>query len=339
MQKPEIFSGRRNTTARYTVSYAAGPRATPSVSGGKVYTLGAEGDLRAYHIDNGKLAWAKKFSEGDVPTPMWGYSASPLIDRNKLICLATAQNIAMAFDKDTGDVLWKALSGKEPGYAPPVIYDSGGKRQLIIWHPAALVSLDPENGKEWWSEPYEVKQGLSIAMPRMENDYLFVSSAYEGSLMMKMDKNKPAATRLWKRGGRSEKTTDAIHILCPTPVLRNGLIYGVEVYGQLRCLKEENGDRLWETFAATTPGEPIRWATAFIVANEDRYILANDQGDLIIAKMTGARYEQLSRAHILEPTNKDANRPVVWSHPAFANRCVYWRNDKEIVCVSMSAAR
>jgi outer membrane protein assembly factor BamB len=321
----------------YTVSYAAGPRATPSVAGGKVYTLGAEGDLRCYNTNDGKLVWSKKFSEGDVPTPMWGYSASPLVDRDKVICLGNKENIAIAFNKDTGDAVWKNLAGKEPGYAPPVIYEFGGKRQLIMWHPAALVSLNPETGQEYWSERHEVKQGLSIAMPRLMDDLLFVSSAYEGSLMMRMDKNKPAATRLWKRGGKSERTTDSIHILCPTPLLRDGLIFGVEAYGQLRCLKAENGDRLWETFAATTNGEMLRWASAFIIGQGDRCIVANDQGDIIIAKMTAKGYEELTRAHILEPTNKDANRPVVWSHPAFANKCIYMRNDKEIVCLSMSA--
>jgi hypothetical protein len=63
----------------------------------------------------------------------------------------------------------------------------------------------------------------------------------------------------------------------------------------------------------------------------------NDQGDLIIAKMSPGGYQEISRAHILEPTNKDANRPVNWSYPAFANKCVFMRNDKEIVCVSMAA--
>src|SRR5438309_1782774 len=94
-----------------------------------------------------------KFPQGGAKivwrTPMWGYASSPLIDGDKLICVGSANNIAIAFNKNTGDIVWKNLSGKEPGYAPPVIYEAGGKRQLIIWHPAAIVSLDPENGKEY----------------------------------------------------------------------------------------------------------------------------------------------------------------------------------------------
>ena len=94
------------------------------------------------------------------------------------------------------------------------------------------------------------------------------------------------------------------------------------------------GERVWETQAVT--GEKARWATAFIVRHGDRFFINNDHGELIIAKLTPQGYREISRAHLLEPTNTDPGRPVVWSHPAFANQCVYARNDKEIVCVSLA---
>jgi hypothetical protein len=87
--------------------------------------------------------------------------------------------------------------------------------------------------------------------------------------------------------------------------------------------------------AATTDGKPVRWANAFLVKNGDRFFLFNEKGDLIIAKLTPRGYEEISRAHLLEPTGTAAGRAVVWSHPAFANRCIYARNDKEIVCASL----
>ena len=121
-----------------------------------------------------------------------------------------------------------------------------------------------------------------------------------------------------------------------TPFLQDGYIYGVCSYGQLRCLKMETGERVWETFAATTSGGPVRWANTFIVKNGGRFFLFNEKGDLIIAKLSPRGYEEISRAHLLEPTNKDCGRPVVWSHPAFANRHVYARNDKELICVELA---
>jgi hypothetical protein len=121
-----------------------------------------------------------------------------------------------------------------------------------------------------------------------------------------------------------------------TPFIQEGHIYGVCSYGQLRCLKLDTGERVWETFAATTDGKPVRWANAFLVKHEDRFFLANELGDLIIARLTPAGYEENSRARLLKATTTDPRRAVVWSHPAFANRCVFMRNDGEIVCASLA---
>jgi outer membrane protein assembly factor BamB len=124
-----------------------------------------------------------------------------------------------------------------------------------------------------------------------------------------------------------------------TPFLDEHHIYGVCSYGQLRCLKADTGERLWGTLAATTnDGKETRWANAFLVRNGRRFFLFNEKGDLIIARLSPAGYEEISRAHLLEPTNSDPGRAVVWSHPAFANQSIYARNDKEIVCASLAAA-
>ena len=133
------------------------------------------------------------------------------------------------------------------------------------------------------------------------------------------------------------RTTDGLHSIMPTPSIKDGHIYGVCSYGQLRCLKADTGERVWETLKATTGDKLERWANAFLVAQGDRFFLFNEKGDLIIARLTPKGYEEISRAHILEPTNTMPGRPVVWSHPAFANKCIYARNDKEIVCISLAA--
>jgi hypothetical protein len=122
-----------------------------------------------------------------------------------------------------------------------------------------------------------------------------------------------------------------------TPVLRDGHIYGVCSYGELRGLRLADGKRLWQTLEATCGGsEPQRWANAFIVEQGDRYFLFNEKGDLIIARFSPKGYDEIDRSHILDPTGKALQRKVVWSHPAFANRSMYARNDREIVCVSLA---
>src|ERR1051325_3254978 len=117
----------------YSVSYPSGPRATQTVHDGKVYTLGAEGNLACLDAEKGTLLWSHDFKKDfNLKTPMWGFAGHPLVDGQKLICLAGGDgSVAVAFDKDSGKELWRALSAKEPGYAPPMIYEFAAKRQLI----------------------------------------------------------------------------------------------------------------------------------------------------------------------------------------------------------------
>jgi outer membrane protein assembly factor BamB len=320
----------------YTMSYNAGPRAAPLVSGGRVYTLGGEGDLQCRQVVDGQLVWQKEL--GKQQTPTWGFSASPLIEGDKLIAIgADPAGMVMAFNKDTGALLWQAVPAREPGYSSPIVIEAGGVRQLIVWSPQSLNSLDPDTGKVHWSEAFASRQGMSIATPRRLGDLLLVSAFYDGAMMMRLDPEKPAATRVWKSGGRNERNTVALHAVMVTPVLKDDHIYGVCSYGQLRCLKALTGERVWETLAATGDGNPTRWGNAFIVPNGERYFLFNEKGDLIIARFSPAGYEEISRAHVIDPTNTDPGRPVVWCQPAFANRSMYVRSDKELVCVSLAA--
>lgn len=322
----------------YTMSYSTGPRCTPVVSGGKVWALGAEGNLHCLDAQTGKVVWSRDFkSDFHARTPMWGFAGHPVLDRDRLICLSGGPgSVAVALDKDSGKEIWRALDAREPGYCPPALIEAGGTRQLILWHPQAVSSLDPATGKIFWSHPWEVRSGLSIATPRMAGDLLLLSSFYNSSKCFKLDAAKPAAALHWEGQSFSEKKTDTLHSLMSTPFIEDGHIYGVCSYGQLRCLRLETGERVWETFAATTAGNPVRWANAFIVKHEDRFFLANELGDLILARLTPNGYEEISRASLLKPATTDPRRAVVWSHPAFAMRRVFMRNDEDVICASLA---
>jgi hypothetical protein len=100
----------------------------------------------------------------------------------------------------------------------------------------------------------------------------------------------------------------------------------------------EDGRRLWQTTLPTDDSKRrSRHATAFLVKHGDRFFLFNELGDLIIAKLSRTGYEEQGRFHVLEPTNEAFGRSVVWSHPAFANKCLFARNDEELVCVNLAA--
>jgi len=318
----------------YTVSYAAGPRVTPLVNEGKVYSLGAEGHLLCLEADDGMLVWSRDLKRDfNLRTPTWGFAGHPLVDGDKLICLVGGEgSVAVAFDKHSGKELWRALTAKEPGYAPPMIYTYNGRKQLIVWHPEAVNGLDPETGKVLWSYPWEIRAGMSIPTPRQVGDRLFLTCFYNGSLMLRIAEGTPEV--LWKSPKASEKDTLMLHSVMSTPVVDQTHLYGCCSYGQFRCLNTATGERVWETFEPIT-GRSERWGNAFIIAQGGRYFLFNELGDLIIARLTAEKYEEICRTHLIEPDNHDAHRPVVWSHPAFANRSVYARNDGEIVCVSL----
>ncbi len=333
----------------YEISYPAGPRTTPLVHAGKVYALGAMGDLFCLDVGTGKVVWSKNFPKDyQAPVPLWGFAASPLLDGDRLICLVGGEgSLVVAFHKDTGKELWRSLSVKEQGYCPPMIYTIGGKRQLIIWHPEAVCGLDPETGKLYWSQPFGVKANLTVPTPRQAGDLLFVTSFYNGAMMLKFEADRPAPVVLWKAKVQSEqpRLTDTLHSIIPTPVIRDGYIYGVCSYGELRCLKADTGERVWESMKATTGGPKERWANVFLVPQDDRVFLLNEKGDLIIARLTPQGYDEISRAHVIEPTNRmvagqrQDRASVLWSHPAFAHQSVYVRNDKEIVCLSLAAGQ
>jgi outer membrane protein assembly factor BamB len=330
---------------KYTISYNCGPRATPLVQGGKVYTLGAMGHLHCLDAAKGTPLWSKDFARDyKARPPVWGWSASPLLEGDNLICLVGGKgSVVVAFDRDSGKEKWKALAADEVGYSSPLVVKAAGKRQLIVWHSAAVNALNPETGAVYWSVPYAANANMGgqpavqIATPRLEGDLLFVTSFYAGSMLLKLDAEKPAATVVWRaKIKKPGQDRDGLHAINTTPFLKDGYLYGVCGKGELRCLEAKTNKQMWETYTATTGTKPAFCATAFLVRSSDRFFLFNDQGDLVIARLTPQKYEEIDRAHFLEPTGLAFGRKVVWSHPAFANRCMFARNDKEIICVSLA---
>lgn len=323
--------------ARYTISYPAGPRCTPVIDGDLVYVVGAVGHMFCLKTDDGSVVWQRNFVD-DFSTrlPIWGMVASPLIDGNQVITLVGGKDnsLVVSFDKATGKELWRALQDPGVGYAPPVIFEFGGRRQLIMWHPEAVSSLDPETGETIWQVPYRVRAGLSIATPRKSGNRLFVASFYNGPRMIEVADDGASAEIVWSGKSDSEINTDGIHPIMCTPWFDGKNIYSICSYGQLRCLDASNGDRLWETFEATGKG---RWWNAFIVPQGNRFFIHNEQGDLIIARLSPAGYEELSRAKLIEPTRPVMRRQTIWSHPAFAMKSIFARNDKEIIRVNLAA--
>ncbi|WP_425616770.1 PQQ-binding-like beta-propeller repeat protein [Anatilimnocola sp. NA78] len=321
------------------VGYAAGPRASVTIDAGKAYALGATGWLHCLDAASGKILWKRDLeTDYQIAMPIWGITAAPLVEGDLLLLHIGGKNGAciVAVNKDTGADVWQALNDRGQ-YSTPLVVDQGGKRVAICWTGDSVTGLDVKDGKPQWSEAWKPRNmPIGVATPVIEGDRVFFTSFYDGSLLLKLDRETAKAEKLWHVIGRDERNTDALHSIISTPVFENGYIYGVDSYGELRCLDAKTGDRVWEN---TTAVPKARWSTIHFVKNGDRYFLFNERGELIIAKLSPQGYDEISRAKLIEPTLEQLRQRggVCWSHPGFANKCVFARNDDELVCASLAA--
>ena len=319
------------TDCDYNISYALGPRATPAVDGDRVYTVGAEGNMFCLNVKDGSEVWKKdiKAEYGLKEAPLWGFSNHPLVVGERIYIVAGGEgSVAVALDKMTGEEVWRSLSAKEQGYCPPTMIEAGGVQQLLIWHAEGINSLNPETGELYWSIPTKVAYNMSIIAPIKHGDYLLLTALQGGSMLLKLDPEKPAATKVWRGKGLNPDHNP--------PVVFEDHIYGVDVNGRLRCLELVSGERIWESLATCSNGRPEKSTTGFLVRNNDHWYITTEQGELIIAKLSPEGFEEVGRSKMLEPTAENWGRKIVWSHPAFSNKCVFARNDKEIVCISLA---
>ncbi len=318
------------------VGYTAGPRASVAVDDGRAYSLGSMGHLFCFEAESGKVAWQKDLnSEYQIRMPIWGIAASPLVENDLLIVQVGGEKACLvAFDKKTGKERWRALDDNA-SYSAPIMIEQAGRRVLVCWTGESVVGMNAVTGEVYWQHPFKPsKMVINIATPVLEKNRLFFTSFYDGSLMLQLKTDALAVEPVWQRSGRDEQHTDSLHSIISTPYLEGDYVYGVDSYGEFRCLDALTGDRIWESLVPTPKS---RWSTIHMVRNGQRMWMFNERGELIIARLSPQGYEEISRAKLLKPTRVQLSQRggVCWSHPAYAQRHVFARNDEELVCASL----
>jgi outer membrane protein assembly factor BamB len=274
----------------------------------------------------------------NIRMPIWGVAAAPLVDGDRVILHIGGSDGAclVALDKATGEEKWTALD-EDASYSSPILVEQAGKRVLVVWTGESVSGLDPVTGAVHWSHPFRPKEMvINVATPVLEKNRLFLTSFYDGAEMLRLNPDSLEVSEIWKRQGRNEQNTDGLHSIISTPLVEGDYVYGVDSYGELRCLDAKTGERVWEDLTAVPKD---RWSTIHFVRNGEHVWMFNERGEVIISRLSPQGFEEISRAKLLEPTEEQLRQRggVCWSHPAFANKHIFARNDKELVCASLAA--
>jgi len=310
----------------FTPGQETGPSATPLVEAGKVYALGPNGHLHCLDARTGGLLWQKRLDQEYQLQEGW-CRPSPLIEGNLLVLFIGGKPGAcvLALDKNSGKEVWKALNESVTNSSPLVI-TAGGKRQLIVWTQESVTALDPATGKVYWRERMVTSNNDAIASPVFHKDLLLISG-----LMLKLDAAKPAASVLWPG---TKPVARRILSNTSTPLLRGNYVFSARSSGELVCLEAGTGKEVWKTDKVT---DLKGGASIHLTPQGDAVFLYTNKGELIRAKLTPQGYQEISRVALLEPVYPFAGRKVNWSPPAYANRHVFARNEKELISASLSA--
>lgn len=307
------------------LDYGNGPRATPTIHEGKLYSVGAVGDVRCLDAATGEVIWKLHLIQdfaGRLQT--WGYSASPVIHGD--FCYLSPGNkdgaSVIAVHKETGKVLWRSLSD-EAGYATPIVFRAHDRDQIFCWTPSHLRCLDAATGELYWSHPYEITYGVSIAKPIMQDGIVFIAGYWDGAKAIRLGDTPKSGKLTWE-------DNKFLRGLMSQPLYKDGLVYLLDKSHGLTCFELQTGKKLWDDDSRMTPRGRNPHASLVWLSDADRAIILNENGDLILARLNKTGYHESSRTNIIGFT---------WAAPAFAGNKVFARSDTEIVCVELAAGK
>jgi outer membrane protein assembly factor BamB len=332
----EETTGKALWTHAYEVAYPdwafdpnqeIGPVATPVVQDGRVYTLGRLGHLFCLDARTGAVLWRRNL-ENDYQVGFAPGTPSPLIEGDLLILFIGGKPGAcvIGLHKDTGKEVWRALD-ESLTFSSPIVISSGGKKQLIVWTQESVTSLDPAAGKTYWRQRLLTSSEYAVSTPVFHEGQLLV-----GGLMFELDPDKPAARVLWPD---SKAPSRRIFSHTSTALFWDDHVFTAKSSGELICLEAATGALVWESDKVT---DLKNGASIHLTPNGDSVLLYTDRGELIRARLTSRGYKETSRAALLEPTFPFGGKKVAWSPPAYADRHVFARSGKELVCASLAAA-
>jgi outer membrane protein assembly factor BamB len=296
--------------------WLSGPRATPAIDGGRVYTLGTTGILLCLDLESGTKVWEQDLLKlsGRDKCPRQGYCASPLIVGDRLYLHPAGPNgkSIAALDKSDGKVIWQALDDP-PGHGTPVWARINGVTQLVFFTSAGAVGADPNDGRALWRYPWTTQYDLNVATPIVDQDRVFISSNYGSGAALFRIPPKGEPETIWR--------SKAMQCHFATPVLSEGHLYGFSE-ARLRCVEFGTGTIKWDK-----PG----LGKGSLVLGDGRLIVLGEHGELVLAKAAPTKYEEVSRCQLFD---KGA---LTWTVPALADGRLFIRTEYALLALDVSA--
>ena len=308
--------------AAFNPPFGAGPRGTPAVDGGKVYTFGNTGVLACWDAKTGDVAWkVDTLAQYEAKNLFFGISTSPTVVGDKVVVMVGGQGHGIvAFDKATGKEAW-AATDDPASYASALPVRRGDATRLIFLTGSHLRALS-ESGETLWEFPFKDKLNESSTTPVKVGDLVVGGSVTAGSVGLKVNKSgdKYAAEPVWKNPTLTCYFSTPVAV-GPHLYMINGVASLVNPSITLRCVEAATGQVVWER-------EKVgKYHAALIRTGDDKLLMLDDAGNLILLQPDPAGYKELSRAKVCGET---------WAHPALADGRVYVRDGRELVCVQVA---
>jgi outer membrane protein assembly factor BamB len=297
-----------------------GTRATPTIEGNRIYTLGGMGELVCRDVANGNVVWRVNILKDKGSKPLqWGTASSPLIAGNLVFVQGGESGpVAYAVDKTSGSIAWKSGHAGPAGYAALMLIDVSGTPQLICFAGDALLAMDPATGGTIWKEAWPTQYGVNGTTPVYRDGHLFVSSAYDkGCMMLRVEPKGPK--KLWENRNVESRFQGM--------VLDGDALYA-NSEGVVKCLSWPDGKVLWQS---SEPG--LNKGGSMVRIPGDRMILMSERGELTLARVTPEKIEIISQAKVFDQGSE------TWSTPLIYGGRLYAKAETEFVCFDVSAGR
>ncbi len=317
----DIANGRelwnQGWNAQYNDPNGDGPRATPTWDEGRIYALGATGELRCLDAKTGAVAWGRNIlTENGASNLQWAMAASPLIVDDKVIVLpgGPGGKSIVAYNKITGAPVWKSQSDPQ-AYVSPMLITLAGRRQIVVVSSSRILGLVPEDGALLWSFPWDTDMGINVSQPiPVDKNRLFISAGYgKGAALLEVSGsgNNLSAKAVWENINMKNKFNSS--------VLHEGHVYGLDE-GILTCVDVNTGARKWKGG---------RYGYGQVILASGHLIITCDSGELALVKATPNQFTEVARFPALEGK--------IWNYPAIANGKLLVRNTTQMAAYNIAA--